>query len=108
MRVNANTDLALVLEVMEVRNALKGKRISITGHLGRPRKDIIAIIERAGGTFDSHPKYGTSFLVTNKDWNKGSTVTATKSNKLIEAENNGTKILSEEQFYELICQQTTD
>jgi hypothetical protein len=67
-RVNELTSTAIILEVMEVGGALKGKRVSITGHLGRPRKDIVSIIERAEGRYDETPKCGTTYLVTNRDW----------------------------------------
>jgi NAD-dependent DNA ligase len=101
-RVNDKTDMWTVIEVMEVSNALKGKTFSITGHLGRPRDVIVKIIETAGGKFEPRPRYGTNFLITNRDWNKGSTVSATKSSKLIEAEKNRIKIISEDEFCQLI------
>jgi len=104
-RVNENTPMALVVEIMEVRNALKGKRFSITGHLGRPRKEIVAIIEQAGGHFDKTPVWGTNFLISNLDWNAGSTVRKGASRKLLAAQEKGIKIISEAKFYEMICEQ---
>ena len=101
-RTNEKTDMWTVIEVMEVSNALKGKTFSITGHLGRARDVIVKIIETAGGTFEPRPRRGTTYLITNKDWNRGSTVEATKSSKLIEAERNGIKIISEDQFCQMI------
>jgi NAD-dependent DNA ligase len=103
-RINEHTDMATIVEIMEVRNALKGKRFSITGHLGRPRKEIVAIIEQAGGHFDKSPVWGTHFLITNKDWNKGSTITNGASRKLLAAHDKGIKIISEAKFYEMICE----
>lgn len=100
-RVNELTDLAVVLEVMEVGGALKGTRVSITGHLGRPRKDIISIIERAGGTYDEKPRLGTTYLVTNRDWT-ARTAKKGESLKLTAAKQNRVKILSEQDFYDLI------
>jgi NAD-dependent DNA ligase len=99
---NDSTELWQVVEVMEVSNALKGKSFSITGHLGLPRPAIVKIIETAGGTFEERPRYGTNYLITNKDWNKGSTVDPKKSSKFIEAERNRIKIISEEQFCQLV------
>lgn len=101
-RKNEKTDLWTVVEVMEVSNALKGKSFSITGHLGVPRDRVVKIIETAGGTFEERPRYGTNYLITNKDWNANSTVAANKSSKLIEAERNGIKIISEDQFCQMI------
>lgn len=101
-RVNSMTDMALVIETLEPAGALRGKRVSFTGHLGRPRKDLIKLVELAGGVFDEQPQYWTTYLVTNRDWNAGSTVRKNKSLKLIKAERNGTKIISEEEFYDLI------
>jgi len=101
-RVNENTPIATVIEVMEVQNALKRKRFSITGHLGRPRKDIVAIIEQAGGIFDKTPVWGTHYLITNLDWNTGSTVRKGASRKLLKAMNKGIKIISERQFYDML------
>jgi len=101
-RINELTDLATVLEVMECGGALKGKVFSITGHLARLRKDIIQIIEQAGGSFEERPKWGVNFLITNKDWNKNSTVTAKASSKLLDAQRNGIKIISEQEFYDMI------
>ncbi len=107
-RVNELTDLATVLEVMECGGALKGKTFSITGHLGRPRKDIIAIIDQAGGRFEERPRYGVNYLITNKDWNKGSTVTAKASSKLLAAQRYGIKILGEQEFYDMIMKAEAD
>ena len=101
-RINELTNLATVLEVMECGGALKGKVFSITGHLARPRKDIIQIIEQAGGSFTERPKWGTHFLITNKDWNANSTVSAKASSKLLDAQKNGIKVISEAQFYDMI------
>lgn len=99
---NESTALWQVVEVMEVSNALKGKRFSITGHLGLPRPAIVKIIETAGGQFEERPRYGTHYLITNKDWNKGSTVDPKKSSKFIEAERNRIKIITEEQFCQMV------
>jgi len=107
MRINENTDTAVVIEIMEPGNALKGKRFSITGHLGRKRDDVVKIIEECGGVFEKQPTYGTHYLITNADWNAGA-VKGGKSNKLRKAEANGTKIISEAKFYEMIMQSAED
>lgn len=99
---NDFTDMWAVVEVMEVSQALKGKTFSITGHLGRKRPEIVKIIETAGGRFEERPRYGTNFLITNRDWNKGSTVDPKKSSKFIEAERNRIKIITEEQFCQMV------
>ena len=99
---NESTALWQVVEVMEVSNALKGKRFSITGHLGLPRPAIVKIIETAGGQLEECPKWGTHFLITNKEFNRGSTIHPTKSSKMIEAERNGIKVISEAEFCQMI------
>ena len=104
MRVNAMTDLALVIEVMEVTDAFNGVRFSITGHLGRKRADIVKIIETAGGRFDKQPDYGTTYLITNKDWT-AATVQRGASKKLLRAHDRGVKIISEAEFYDMVCNQ---
>ena len=101
-RQNEKTDLWTVVAVMEVTGSLKGKTFAITGHLAKPRKEIIEIIEQAGGRFEERPRYGTQFLITNQDWNPNSTVQPKKSSKLIEAERNGTKVISEDEFCKMI------
>lgn len=97
-------NMAVVAEVMEVTGAFKGKSFSITGHLGRPRDEIVKLIEKAGGTFDKEPRWGTTYLITNKDWNKDSTVRAGASRKLLKARSNGVKIISEDLFYQMLIE----
>lgn len=99
---NDCTALWQVVQVMEVSNALKGKTFSITGHLGLKRPEIVSIIETAGGRFEERPRYGVNYLITNKDWNKGSTVEAKKSSKYIDAERNRIKIISEDEFCQML------
>lgn len=104
MRVNAMTDMATVIEVMEVTEAFNGKRFSITGHLGRKRADIVKIIETAGGRFDKQPDRGTDYLITNKDWT-AATVQKGASKKLLRAHDRGVRIISEQRFYDMLCTQ---
>lgn len=94
-------DMAVVAEIMEVTNAFKGKRFSITGHLGRPRNEIAALIEKAGGVFEKEPRWGTTYLITNQDWS-AETVVSGASRKLLKAKQNGVKILSEKAFYDML------
>lgn len=93
---------AVILDVLDIVNALKGKTFSITGHLGRPRKEIIEIIRKCGGHFEERPKWGVNYLITNLDWNANTTVQPKKSSKLIDAERQGIKVISEKAFYEMI------
>lgn len=102
-RKNDMTKLNDVLEVMEPSpNALCGKSFSVSGHLGKPRKEIIDLIEKAGGRFDKAPRWGTTYLVTNFDWNAGSTIADDTSRKIETAKRNGVKIISEATLYEML------
>lgn len=96
------TDLWQVCLVMEVSNALKGMTFSITGHLGLKRPDIVKIIETAGGKFEERPRFGVTYLITNKDWNANSTVDKGKSSKLLEAERLRIKVISEAAFCQML------
>lgn len=101
-----NNESTAILNVMavheETSNALRGKSVSFTGHLGMKRDEMVKFIEDHGGRFDATPGYRTTYLVTNREWNKGSTITEKKSRKLIAAEQNGTKILSEKDLIEMV------
>src|SRR5262249_42531618 len=44
-------------------NSLKGRRVSFTGFLSRPRKDAIAAAKRSGATVRSSPGASTDILV---------------------------------------------
>lgn len=102
-RQNDATNLWAIIEVLEMNgSALRGLSFSITGHLGLPRGQIVKIIESAGGTFNAQPDYGTRYIVTNKDWNANSTVTAKASSKLIKAQQRGIKIISENEFCQMV------
>lgn len=100
-RTNDLTDVVTCLQVMEVDKVLRGKSFSITGHLSKPRHEIVALIEQAGGRFDSTPSYGTTFLVTNADWTPGSTV-GSKSSKFEKAQRMGLKIISEQRLLDML------
>lgn len=110
-RKNEKSDLATVIQVMEVTGALQGERICITGHLGLPRKEIQGIIRQAGGRVDETVHSDTTILVSNGDWTAmtvGEVNGVKKSSKMIKAEENNqwgrtrTRIMSEEAFYQLI------
>jgi NAD-dependent DNA ligase len=99
-RNNEFTKLADVVEVMEVPvGCLKGKRICITGHLGKPRQEIARIIEQGGGIFHDTVKYDTTHLLTNADWTttKGST-----SSKYQKARSYGCKFINEAEFFAML------
>jgi NAD-dependent DNA ligase len=93
---------AVVLDVMEITDVLKGKTFSITGHLGLPRNQVIEIIEKAGGEFHKSPQWNTKYLVTNLDWNADSTIAPGTSRKLEAARAKGIKIINEKTLYKMI------
>jgi DNA ligase (NAD+) len=65
---------------------LAGVRVCVTGTLTRPRSEIQAAIEAAGGLFDKSVKKGTTYLVAGAD------VGATK---LKDAQKKGTRVIDE-------------
>jgi DNA ligase (NAD+) len=65
---------------------LAGVRVCVTGTLSRPRGDIQAAIEAAGGEFDKSVKKGTTYLVAGAD------VGATK---LKDAQKKGVRVIDE-------------
>lgn len=106
-RNNAATNELVVAQVLEVEGTLKGKTFSITGHLGLKRDDVVKIIRQAGGQFEERPRwdgYGRTknFLITNGDFNANSTITPKKSSKMIQAEQNGWKIINEKDFLQML------
>lgn len=101
-RVNAMTDMSVIAEVMEVRDAFKGMKICITGHLGRKREDIVKLIESGGGVFHDNIKaWNTTHLLTNADWTKNS-INGKVSGKFAKAQQYRIKIISEQQFYDMM------
>ena len=93
-----------VLDIMEISGALKGVSVVFTGHLGLSRTEVAVIVQRAGGRVEDSVRWGVKYLVTNKDWTRGS-IDGGKSNKFRKAEELGVKILSEQQFIDLIVSQ---
>ena len=65
---------------------LAGISVCVTGTLSRPRGDIQAAIEAAGGRFDKSVKKGTTYLVVGADVGAA---------KLKDAEKKGTKVIDE-------------
>ena len=108
-RINEFTDLSLVFEILEVEGTLTKKIwnknvpliFSISGHLGRSRKDMISIIKQGGGEFRPTPVWDCDYLITNNDWNEGSTK-GKVSKKVAKAQREGIKIISEQEFYDML------
>jgi NAD-dependent DNA ligase len=100
-RQNENTAVLDMIEVMEVEGKpLARMRICVSGHLAKPRKEVISLIEQGGGEFHSTMKYYTTHLLTNADWTKNS-VDGTSS-KFKKAREYGVKIINEEQFLAML------
>jgi len=71
---------------VERQGPLAGLRLCVTGTLSRPRVEIQAAIEAAGGVFDKSVKKGTHYLVAGAD--VGDT-------KLKDAQKKGTRVIDE-------------
>lgn len=100
---NERSDLWAVVQVMEPGRCLRGKTFSITGHLGLARPEIVRIIQSCGGRFEETPRYGiVTHLVTNKEWNRGTTAEPQASLKLMKALENGIKVISEDELVDMI------
>jgi NAD-dependent DNA ligase len=99
-RTNEFTKLAEVVEVMEVPSGCFNKmRICITGHLGKPRHEIVRLIEQGGGVFHDTVKYDTTHLLTNADW---TTINGKTSSKYDKAKKYGCKFISEADFFSMM------
>ncbi|MCU1280006.1 MAG: ligA, partial [bacterium] len=72
---------------------LGGVRVCVTGTLSRPRSDIQAAVEAAGGIFEKSVKKGTTYLVAGAD------VGATK---LKDAQKKGVKVIDEAALEKLL------
>lgn len=97
------TDIWSVVEIMEpeiTRDYVYS--FSITGHLSITRERMVKIIKDLGFIYDKTVSYGTNYLVTNNDWNKGTTI----SNKLMKAQRNGTIVISEQVLHDFIMKGT--
>ncbi len=71
---------------IEPSGVLAGTRICVTGTLSRPRSEVQAAIESAGGVFDKSVKKGTHYLVAGADVGAA---------KLKDAEKKGTLVIDE-------------
>jgi DNA ligase (NAD+) len=78
---------------VERTGPLAGVRICVTGTLSKPRGEVQAAIEAAGGTFEKSVKKGTQYLVAGAD------VGATK---LKDAEKKGTRVIDEAALEKLL------
>jgi DNA ligase (NAD+) len=67
--------------------------VCVTGTLSRPRGDVQADIERAGGVFDKSVKKGTTYLVAGAD--VGET-------KLKDAQKKGVRVIDEAALEKLL------
>lgn len=74
----------------------RDRSISMTGRLSMPRAEFVKLIRAVGGTWDEHPTWGTAYLIV------GDTSIHGRTQKMREAEARGTKIISEEDFIEMI------
>jgi DNA ligase (NAD+) len=82
---------------VERSGPLAGLRFCVTGTLSKPRGEIQAAIEAAGGIFDKSVKKGTHYLVAGAD--VGDT-------KLKDAQKKGTKIIDEAALEKLLRGET--
>ena len=92
-------ELAKILKIQEPvkseSSSISGMHICVTGKLEKlSRKDMEKLIKSKGANFDTSVTSNTNILVTN-DATSG-------SSKLNNARKYGTKIVSEEEFYELL------
>lgn len=101
-RKNDLSDLSSVLLVMSNGNTLRGKQFCVTGHLSITRAKFIELVEHLGGEYTKTPNYGV-MLVTNNDWT-AKTKFGDESIKLRKAEDRGCKIITEEQFYNMVTE----
>ena len=101
-RTNEMSQMADVAAVMlDDSTALRGKRICISGHLGKTRDEIVKLIEDAGGTFHDTIKSDTTHLLSNADWTKGS-INGKVSSKFDKARRWGVRIISEKDFFAML------
>lgn len=103
MRNNDNTKLATVIDVLEpAPDALRGRVVCITGHMGKPRAEVEELVRRAGGQTTPDVAWDTNLLVSNQDWSAGTIGDKKKSSKQIKAERRGVKVVSEKELYDMM------
>lgn len=71
-------------------------RFSMTGKMSMKRADVIALIKAVKGIWDDHPAWGTDYLIVGDTGRFG--VTA----KMREAQQRGTRIISEDDFVAML------
>jgi DNA ligase (NAD+) len=84
---------------VERSGPLAGVHVCVTGTLSRPRGDVQADIERAGGIFDKSVKKGTAYLVAGAD--VGDT-------KLKDAQKKGVRVIDEVALARLLSGQALE
>lgn len=89
-------DLGSVLDIKgPIVGPLSGMSFCITGSTKNPRKNIQKDIMDNGGIVKESVGKGLSYLITNEDQSFG-------SSKMKKAEKYGTKVITEDQFYDLV------
>jgi DNA ligase (NAD+) len=78
---------------------LAGLRVCVTGTLSRPRSDVQAAIEAAGGTFEKSVKKGTNYLVAGADVGAA---------KLKDAQKKGVRVIDEAALEKLLRGESID
>ena len=77
-----------------VAGSFNGKSFCFTGAAARPRKELWELVEKNGGIVHENMKKDTNFLITNDLSNS--------SNKIKKAQKFNIKILTEQEFYDLL------
>ena len=77
-----------------VAGSLNGKSFCFTGAASRPRKELWELVEKNGGIVHETMKKDTNFLITND--------LSSNSNKIKKAQKFNIKILTEQEFYDLL------
>ncbi len=118
-KLNEATNDWVTIEILEVKNALQGERVCVTGHLGISRKKFQELVSAAGAEIHDTVKSNTTILVSNNDWTAINLPTQDgkkKSSKLIAAEKNNrndwgtklpvvrTRIMNEAMFIALLAE----
>lgn len=92
-QINRTREFVQEIIVEKKQGVLSEKSIVITGTLTRPRKQIEADIENAGGKNSSSISSTTNYLVANE---------ISSSSKFVKAQKLGVKIISEKELYEIL------
>lgn len=104
MKKTENTKMFDVIQVMEIAGQpFAGMNIAITGHLSKPRSEIEGLIRAGGGTTTSVINQLCTHLLTNLQWN-GDAI----SSKFKKAQKYRVKIMTEDEFIDIIAKATND